>query len=72
MTCGVDTESLAPSGVSEPRPDVEEVLAEPVCCRSSVSSACCFSTKSSRRIFLFPFFVALFLKNQLEGLYRML
>ena len=27
MTCGVDTESLAPSGVSEPRPDVEEVLA---------------------------------------------
>ena len=48
MTCGGDTESLAPSGVSEPRPDVEEVLAEPVCCRSSVSSACCFSTKSSR------------------------
>lgn len=29
--CGVDVEPHAFSGVNEPRPDVEEVLAEPVC-----------------------------------------
>ena len=29
--CGVDVESRAFSGVNEPRPDVEEVLAEPGC-----------------------------------------
>ena len=46
-TRGANDESWAFSGVNEPRPDVEAVLAEPVCWRSLMSSAPCFSTKSS-------------------------